>query len=456
MTDYTTNFNLEKYQPGDAANLNDQYNASMDIIDDNLYKINTNTNNAGGKATQALETAQNINKNLAALGVTDTTTATALKNKIDNNNTTANNALKLAQTNKTAVTTINTDLTTINTDLTAINANLTALHANSVSNATNLYNTVQKIDGIYSNIELKRKTYTNIAIIGDSISYGTGASTLTNAWANQFKSYIGADTVQNMSQNDSGYVNAPTFISQLQAVTNKTNITHIIIAGGANDKLQTTTNITTAVKNTLKYAITNFPNAEIYVAPIVLGLQGMFRYHTNIPQTLNAIEEGIAQTPNIHEIQYAWEWLNGREDWASTSSNSIDVIHPNDNGQKQLLRLFAESLFTRNGIHNNWKTNVSGTDNHGQILNSESVCNNGIYTFNCQVKVVNNHTAYAGIIATCYGLSTTNNYCISSNYHTGTLYASTDNNTHRGIVACTTPIPNNTEIYCATTHSISA
>lgn len=441
MVDYTTNFNLEKYQTGDAANLNDQYNASMDIIDDNLYKINTNANTAGGKATQALETAQSNNKNLAALGITNTATATTLKNKIDNTNTTANTALNLAQTNKAAAT--------------AINANLTALHANSVSDATNLYNTVQKIDNIYSNIELKRKTYTNIAIIGDSISYGTGASTLENSWANQFKSYIGADTVQNMAQDNAGYVNAPTFLSQLQAVNNKTKITHIIIAGGANDKLQTTTAITTAVKNTLQYALTNFPNAEVYVAPIVLGIQGMFRYHTNIPQTLNAIEEGIAQTPNIHEIQYAWEWLNGREDWASTSSGSIDPIHPNDNGQKQLLRLFAESLFTRNGIHNNWKANVSGTENHGQILHSESVCNNGIYTFNCQVKVINNHTGYAGIIATCYGLSTVNNYNVSSNYYTGILYAST-NKTHQGIIACTSAIPNNTEIYCATTHSISA
>lgn len=448
MTDYTTNFNLEKYQAGDAANLNDQYNASMDIIDDNLYKVNTNANTAGGKATQALETAQNNNKNLAALGVTDTKTATQLKNKINTTDTTASNAfttasnaLTLAQTNESAIT--------------AINANLTALHANSVNDATNLYNTVQKIDGIYSNIELKRKTYTNIAIIGDSISYGTGASTLSKSWANQFKSYIGANTVQNMSQNNSGYVNEPTFLSQLQAVNNKTEITHIIIAGGANDKLQTTTAITTAVKNTLQYAHTNFPNAEIYVAPVVLGVQGMFRYHTNIPQTLNAIEEGIAQTPNIHEIQYAWEWLNGREDWASTSNNSMDTIHPNDNGQKQLLRLFAESLFTRNGIHNNWKAHVSGTENHGQILNSESVCNNGIYTFNCQVKVVNNHTAYAGIIATCYGLSTVNNYNISSNYFSGTVYAST-NSAHQGIIACTTAIPNNTEIYCAGTHSISA
>lgn len=448
MTDYTTNFNLEKYQTGDAANLNDQYNVSMDIIDANLYKINSNANTAGGKATQALETAQNNKNNLTALGATNTETATALKNKINDTNTTANNALNLAQTNKTAV-------TAINTNLTAINANLTALHANSVSNATNLYNTVQKINGIYSNIELKRKTYTNIAIIGDSISYGTGASSLAMSWANQFKSYIGANTVQNMSQDNAGYINNPTFLSQLQAVNNKTEITHIIIAGGANDKLQTSSNITTAVKNTLKYALTNFPNAEIHVAPVVLGVNGMFRYHANIPQTLNAIEEGIAQTPNVHEIQYAWEWLNGREDWASTSSNSMDTIHPNDNGQKQLLRLFAESLFTRNGIHNNWKTDVTGTENHAQIINSESVCNNGIYTFNCQCKVLNNHPAYGGIIATCYGLSTINNYSITSNYHTGTLYAST-NKEHRGIVGCSTAIPNNTEIYCSATHSISA
>lgn len=430
MTDYTTNFNLEKYQTGDAANLNDQYNASMDIIDDNLYKINNNANNAAGKANQAITATETINSNLNALGVTDTKTATQLKNKIDDTATkldatteTANNALTQTQTNKTSIDTIN--------------------------------KTVQKIDSIYPNIALKRNTYENIVIIGDSISYGTGASSTANSWANQFRQYIGANSVQNMAQNNAGYVNSPTFISQLQAVTDKTEITHIIIAGGANDKLQTTAAITDAVKNTLQYALTNFPNAEVYVAPVVLGVQGMFRYHANIPQTLNAIEEGIAQTPNVHEIQYAWEWLNGREDWASTSSGSMDPIHPNDNGQKQLLRLFAESMFTRNGIHNNWKAGVSGTENHGQIVNSESICNNGIYTFNCQFKVVNNHTAYAGIIATCYGLSTVNNYCVSSNYHTGTLYAST-NNAQRGIISCTTAIPNNTEIYCTATHSISA
>lgn len=35
----TTNYNLEKYEAGSAANLLDQYNASMDIIDTQLKTI---------------------------------------------------------------------------------------------------------------------------------------------------------------------------------------------------------------------------------------------------------------------------------------------------------------------------------------------------------------------------------------------------------------------------------
>ena len=92
MTDYTINFNLEKYQTGDAANLNDQYNASMDIIDGNLYKINTNANTAGAKATQALETAQNNTNALTALGAETTEKAKILKQIIDKTNNTFTSA----------------------------------------------------------------------------------------------------------------------------------------------------------------------------------------------------------------------------------------------------------------------------------------------------------------------------------------------------------------------------
>ncbi len=102
MTTYTTNFNLEKYTSGDAANLNDQYNASMDIIDTNLYKVSTNANNALNTANNALNTA--------------------------------NNANTVATTNKD--------------NITAIDANLNALHANTVTDATNLYNIIQKTNSI--------------------------------------------------------------------------------------------------------------------------------------------------------------------------------------------------------------------------------------------------------------------------------------------------------------------
>ena len=46
MTEYTDNYGLNKYGDGDAANLRDQYNASMDIIDTQLKTANDNASNA--------------------------------------------------------------------------------------------------------------------------------------------------------------------------------------------------------------------------------------------------------------------------------------------------------------------------------------------------------------------------------------------------------------------------
>lgn len=125
MTDYTTNFNLEKYTAGDAANLNDQYNASMDIIDTNLYKVNTNASNALNTAKQAIteiqttattlknkidetasnlavttETANNTESNLTALGITDTATAETTKTRWDT-------AAEQAEINKNSISALN-------------------------------------------------------------------------------------------------------------------------------------------------------------------------------------------------------------------------------------------------------------------------------------------------------------------------------------------------------------
>lgn len=420
----------------------------------------------------ALNAANMAIDRLKALGVTDPEAATKLKDTIERTVddltalegrvTTAEGALSdvqsLAQANKS--------------DIAGIEANLTALHANSVGDATSLYGKIDKnsndieqnrvaiakVNNNFSNFIPLRRTYENIVIVGDSITYGTGASSTAKAWGNLFKDYIGAKSVQNLAQNNAGFVNAPTFLSQLQGASDKEAVTHVIIAGGANDKRTADAQVTAAVVGTLKYALENFPHATIHVAPVVLGVQGIFRYdrgNSNVWNTLNAIEAGIAQVPNVHEIRYAWEWLNGRQDWASTSGGALDLIHSNDSGQQQLLRLMAESLFTENSIHNNWSVGVSGADNHGVISHSSSTCSNGVYDFSAQVTVVNDHKAYQGIMKTCYGLSMADNFHVNASYTGGNVYASTDS-TNMGLISCTTDVPNNTEIYMTAHHYIGA
>lgn len=87
MASTTDNFNLDLYDTGDPAALTDQYNSAIRTIDATLLTINDNATAALNSAKQAMTETQTINNNLTALGVTDTNTASALKNKID---TTAN------------------------------------------------------------------------------------------------------------------------------------------------------------------------------------------------------------------------------------------------------------------------------------------------------------------------------------------------------------------------------
>lgn len=83
MTSTTDNFNLDLYDTGDPAALTDQYNNAIRTIDETLLTINGNATTALNTAKQAIAETQTINNNLAALGVTDSSTASELKNKID-------------------------------------------------------------------------------------------------------------------------------------------------------------------------------------------------------------------------------------------------------------------------------------------------------------------------------------------------------------------------------------
>lgn len=319
MTDYTINFNLEKYQTGDAANLNDQYNASMDIIDDNLYKINTNANTAGGKATQALETAQNNNKNLTALGVTDTKTATQLKNKID---TTATNLAATTETANNAT------------------SNLNALGANTVENATNLKNrindtyTKNESDNRYVQIPAAQDT---LIAIGDSYFEGFRTTNpTTDSMIVKAAQKLGLKC-NNYAVGGSGFITGETFLQQLQransATTDKTKIKYVVIGGGRNDAYNTLKE--NDVSTALTYAKINFPYSKIVFIPMM--------FDNTWPTRDDGQKYGVmcagGRNANVCTVKDA-------PSWGLYYHSGMTDIHPNTEGSEIYAQYIATAIQT--------------------------------------------------------------------------------------------------------------
>lgn len=280
MTDYTTNFNLEKYTPGDAANLNDQYNASMDIIDTNLYKVNTNASNALNTANQAITKIQTTNDNLAALGVTDETTATTLKNKIDK---TASNLAVTTETANNAVNNLNalgiTDTNTAKTTKTRWNtaADQAEINKNSIS-ALNI-KTNQNAQIITQTIGYND----NIVVIGDSWvdGYYGRAKHLADSPANAIYDILKPTTKQTLGTSAGGFYatgDDGTFLDRWNAVTDKQHVNRVIIIGGQNDastmldKNVPLASINNSINTLLNTIHTDAPNAIIDIFPMCLAI----------------------------------------------------------------------------------------------------------------------------------------------------------------------------------------
>lgn len=280
MTDYTTNFNLEKYTTGDAANLNDQYNASMDIIDTNLYKVNTNASNALNTANQAITQIQTTNDNLAALGVTDETTATTLKNKIDK---TASNLAVTTEKANNAESNLNalgiTDTVTAKTTKTRwdTGAKQAEINKNSIS-ALNI-KTNQNARIITQAIGYND----NIVVIGDSWvdGYYSRAKHLADSPANAIYDILKPTTKQTLGTSAGGFYatgDDGTFLDRWNAVTDKQHVNRVIIIGGQNDaNVMQNNNVSLAsidnsINKLLNAIHTEAPNAIIDIFPMCLAI----------------------------------------------------------------------------------------------------------------------------------------------------------------------------------------
>lgn len=280
MTAYTTNFNLEKYTTGDAANLNDQYNASMDIIDTNLYKVNTNASNALNTANQAITQIQTTNDNLAALGITDKTTATTLKNKIDK---TASNLAVTTEKANNAESNLNalgiTDTATAETTKTRWDTGAEQAKTNKNSISTLNIKTNQNAQIITQAIGYND----NIVVIGDSWvdGYHNNAKHLNDSPANAIYDILKPTTKQTLGTSAGGfYANGDdgNFLDRWNTVTDKQHVNRVIIIGGQNDanKMLNDNTPITSIDNSINTLLntihTDAPNAIIDIFPMCLAI----------------------------------------------------------------------------------------------------------------------------------------------------------------------------------------
>ena len=347
MTDYTTNFNLEKYQTGDAANLNDQYNASMDIIDDNLYKISTNANTASDKAAQALKTAQNNTQNLAVLGITDTETATQLKNKINNTAETAQN----------------------NTQ------NLTKLGVTDTNTATQLKNKINNTAETAQNNKTQITTINNYISInemfnmrGDNIivTFGDSYASPTDdtSWAVQVANKLGW-TLKNYAIGGAGYIEPnTTYQSEFNSARQDTTYAHekvslVIIGGSRNSNDGYDGKIKIAATALFQQCVNEYPNARIIAIPMLWDnktVSDYWRYNAG------EIEQAAIET-GIESIPWAWTWNMGKSE-----NIKDDHIHPNANGTAIIRNYILRYLTgTYTGRHEHWVWRKPGNPAAGML-----------------------------------------------------------------------------------------
>lgn len=334
MTSTTDNFSLDLYDTGDPAALTDQYNSAIRTIDTTLLTINGNATTALNNAKQAITETQTINNNLTALGVTDSNTASALKNKID---TTA----ETAQNNK---------------------ANLAALGVTDTDTGTQLKNKIDTTTETAQNNQTSITTINKYITVnelfnmrGDNIIVTFGDSyaspTDNRSWAVQTAAALGW-TLKNYAISGAGYIDPNTtyqteFTSAQQDTTYQHEKVSLVIIGGSrnsNDGYAGTIKIAaTALFNQCK---NEYPNARIIAIPLLWDqktVSDYWRYNAG------EIEQAAIET-GIESIPWAWTWNMG----ISTNFDK-DNIHPNAKGTTIIRNYILRYLTgTYTGRHEHW------------------------------------------------------------------------------------------------------
>lgn len=228
---------------------------------------------------------------------------------------------------------------------------------------------MDKTEGNFAYLYYQEKTndIKTINILGDSITYGVGASETSKRYSNLLENFsnvkvnnygLSASKISDLVDDE---VNS--FVDRV--VTMETNADMVIIFGGTNDYWHKKTSIGTesdtdtstfygALNYLFEYINTNFVNKEIlcvipfkqYYASIGGNSDNDFGYGT-----LNDFRKALINRCEYHSIPYLDLYTMSGMDMAHNTthrsvfgSSTSDCVHPNNNGHEKIAKLLANYI----------------------------------------------------------------------------------------------------------------
>lgn len=191
--------------------------------------------------------------------------------------------------------------------------------------------------------EPKTKVFDKLVCIGDSWLEGYSSVGSFTDWGSILGQILKA-TTHNEAKGGCGWHHAKDGITFNDLVTraknavNANEINCVVIAGGINDRKDSYSQVQSAAKKTIQNALSAFPNAEIFVFPMLLA--GRF-ISNNSMDIMNAITIGCtsAQNTRVHVYDDCYDWLY------DSPSLHADAYHPNQEGQIRTANMMMQVIY---------------------------------------------------------------------------------------------------------------
>lgn len=221
-------------------------------------------------------------------------------------------------------------------------------------------------------------------MIGDSYGVGVTSGATTTGWCDRVKSILQIPNEKYFKfvEGGAGFVtpglSGNTFLKLLEnnidAITDKNDVTTIIVCGGYNDNSVTTDNLNNAIQSFMNYVKQNFPNAKVFC-----GMVGNSGAKTESGAIIRKNLGGYIIRCYQNIIIHGGYYLNGIEnimkDYNDFMSN--DNIHPNEFGYTWLSAYIVNALITG---HADFINDFAGSTVTGDICNDftlySSISNN--------------------------------------------------------------------------------